>query len=274
MSEEVDARIRELVELYYQTHLIGVLPAKDKEESLKPNLDPEDAKWRLGRVVSAMDIDGLRMLDVGCGMGAMLAQADKVGANVWGVEPDPMWSQIAKIRLPDDQIASGVGEALPFKDGSFDRVTMMTILEHVADPFLTLVEGVRVLRTGGKLLVWVPNYACMWEAHYNLFLPFFLPRSILKWYLVRRGRRTDFLDHINFVTSWGIERMLSRLDVDVENLGQEEWHSAVAGGAKFHSGVAERAFALTSRLKLTWFMRLLGKMGIYTPLVYVCTKRG
>ena len=50
----------------------------------------------------------------------------------------------------------GVGEALPFKDASFEAVISVAVLEHVRDPFACAAELVRVLKPGGKLLCCVP----------------------------------------------------------------------------------------------------------------------
>jgi SAM-dependent methyltransferase len=50
----------------------------------------------------------------------------------------------------------GVGEELPFKDGSFDAVISVSVLEHVRDPFRCAAEIVRVLKPGGRLLCCVP----------------------------------------------------------------------------------------------------------------------
>jgi SAM-dependent methyltransferase len=50
----------------------------------------------------------------------------------------------------------GVGEVLPFKDGTFDGVISMAVLEHVRDPFKCASELKRVLKRGGKLLCCVP----------------------------------------------------------------------------------------------------------------------
>jgi SAM-dependent methyltransferase len=50
----------------------------------------------------------------------------------------------------------GVGEKLPFKDGSFDLVLSLAVLEHVRDPFACARELIRVLKPGGTMLCAVP----------------------------------------------------------------------------------------------------------------------
>jgi ubiquinone/menaquinone biosynthesis C-methylase UbiE len=84
-----------------------------------------------------------RVLDIGCGK---RHYAGYCGAETYvGVD----------IGLLPDVAASAT--ALPFRGGSFDRVVMLDVLEHVADVNLALRECRRVLTRDGLLLILTPN---------------------------------------------------------------------------------------------------------------------
>lgn len=58
-------------------------------------------------------------------------------------------------RYPSTDVL-GVGEALPFKDNSFDAVISLAVLEHVKDPWRCVTEILRVLKPGGEIICCVP----------------------------------------------------------------------------------------------------------------------
>ncbi len=272
MGEVPGGKLRKMIERYHQIHFRGVHPEWGKALWLRGVLDDAEFEWQLRRVQLAIELGGQRVLDIGCGLGGFMSVAQGAAGQIVGIEPDQLAVQIASMRPAGGPLAAGVGEALPFGDASFDRVVMLTVLEHVENTHASLAEAVRVLRRGGELFVWVPNYACLWESHYSMVLPTFLPRAVLKWYLRLRGRRAEYLDHLNFVTVWGLERELARLPVSVRNLGISEWVQAVEGDDSMHSPPALKLFALARRLRLSKVLKVLAKFGIYTPLVYVVTK--
>src|ERR1700710_1921961 len=100
--------------------------------------------------------DGARVLEVGCGTGAVartLAVRPGVG-QVVGLDPSPVFVQRAR------EIAAGVGNlsyvvgggtALPFDDGAFDAVIFHTVLSHIPEVGAALAEAARVTAAGGAL---------------------------------------------------------------------------------------------------------------------------
>lgn len=98
-----------------------------------------------------------RLLDVGCGTGAMLGAAAARGFGVAGVDISDVAIEQARRVAPQSELLVGVAESLPFADGSFDVVSCVGSLEHVADPARAVAEMARVAKPGAQLLIIVPN---------------------------------------------------------------------------------------------------------------------
>jgi SAM-dependent methyltransferase len=106
------------------------------------------------------DLDGDRVLEVGCGTGVicdLLAERPGVAAVV-GVDPSPLFVERARARRPDLRFEVGDGRDLPFEDAGFDTVVFSTTLCHIPGPELALAEARRLLRPGGRLLVYDGDY--------------------------------------------------------------------------------------------------------------------
>lgn len=103
---------------------------------------------------------GARVVDVGCGSGALCRALRSRGAEVTGVECGAEPLQAARLADPDhaDAYVEGVGQALPLGDGELDAVVYSYALHHVPVEYLdaALVEVARVLRPGGLLYVVEP----------------------------------------------------------------------------------------------------------------------
>jgi len=101
---------------------------------------------------------GTRVLDVGCGTGALLSRlVERYQIDGTGIDPSPGMAAVAKGAHPDLAIVSGAAEALPLSDDSFDLVISCLSYHHFADRKQFLAEAKRVLKPGGQLLIAEPN---------------------------------------------------------------------------------------------------------------------
>lgn len=98
---------------------------------------------------------GGRYLDVGCGLGEMVAGMARLGMNAEGVEPSPIAA--GKARVAGLKVFVGMLQEANYPDESFDCVSMYHVLEHTPDPVSILRECCRILKPGGVLVVGVPN---------------------------------------------------------------------------------------------------------------------
>jgi len=110
----------------------------------------------------------LRVLDVGCGNGYVLAQYAKYGANVSGVDLTQTALDLSQKRFAlaglqgDFRLTDG--NALPFDDAVFDIACSMGVLHHIADPRPMIAEMRRVLKPGGRLILML-YYWGSWKYH-------------------------------------------------------------------------------------------------------------
>jgi len=87
---------------------------------------------------------GQSLLEVGCGTGHNLEFFRGLGLRVAGIEPSPAMLKIAAKRLPGVPLLQARAENLPFQDGSFDLVALITVLEFLPEPLQALREAERV----------------------------------------------------------------------------------------------------------------------------------
>jgi ubiquinone/menaquinone biosynthesis C-methylase UbiE len=103
----------------------------------------------------AGDVAGRRVLDAGCGSGALAAPLRERGALVTGADSSAGMLALARERLgpgvPLHQ--ADLGEPLPFPDAAFDDVTASLVLHYLRDWAPVLREFRRVLQPAGRLII-------------------------------------------------------------------------------------------------------------------------
>jgi len=101
----------------------------------------------------------MRVLDVGCGPGALVEElVQRVGAeNVTAVDPAEQFVAAAQARNPGVDVSHASAEALPFGDDGFDAALAQLVVHFMSDPVAGLREMRRVTRRGGVVA------ACVWD---------------------------------------------------------------------------------------------------------------
>jgi SAM-dependent methyltransferase len=93
--------------------------------------------------------EGQRVLDVGCGPGALIAELVERGADVAAADPSPQFVEAARERYPGVDVRQASAEELPFEDRSFDAALAQLVVHFMADPVGGISEMARVTRAGG-----------------------------------------------------------------------------------------------------------------------------
>lgn len=113
---------------------------------------------QLRHIVRKRKPEGGKLLDIGCGFGAVLAEMAKFPEwELSGVEIGDNAIAYARDRVPSATIHEGTVDDVDFEEGSFDCIMMITVLEHVKDPAAVLERITKWLAPGGLLVIQTPH---------------------------------------------------------------------------------------------------------------------
>lgn len=103
-----------------------------------------------------------RILDVGCGMGIDAGEMAKNGHHLVGLEPSRImvakardWLRGCKMKT---YLVQGIGEEMPFKNGSFDKTVCKGALDHFYDPEAAIRRMAEATKKTGEVIIAVTNY--------------------------------------------------------------------------------------------------------------------
>lgn len=171
---------------------------------------------------------GAKVLDLGCGFGAFVIAARRLGLDAYGVELAEFEVDYARKRLAAEfpsvdatrVFLAGDAQRLPYEDADFDAVTMWNVLEHVPDIDRMLAEAKRVLKPGGIMFIICPNYGALApEAHYLVPWPPFLPKRLGPAWLRLWSKNPAYLEGGIFpLTNRQVLRALARQELYVSDL--------------------------------------------------------
>lgn len=136
----------------------------------------EDKYWwfRARRKIVASLIDkflkppgSLKILDIGCGTGREIKFLNKYG-QVKGIDNAKEAIEFCCQSGYKNQVLSAEANNLPYKEESFDLVTVFDLLEHTEDDQVVIQKIKRVLKRGGHAVFTVPAYRFLWGKHDEL----------------------------------------------------------------------------------------------------------
>lgn len=223
----------------------------------------------------------MRILDLGSGYGFLVSHMVESRFDCYGADIDTDACSLAKKLLAihnqnPERIKvctqDGAGYHTGFKDAFFHLIHMHFVVEHVANIDHLFKEISRITKPGGKVYFICPNYLVPYEPHYAVFLLMWFPKSVNRLYLRLRGRNDAFLDSLNPVTP-RIERTMVRHGFEFTRVGDKRWLEAFSSGMTENRAVGlQNLIKLVNLLRLHFLIRLMTKLGFYTPLIYVLEK--
>jgi len=157
----------------YYTHKAPELSALSTARSLQRSIRKSVVRSGLVDILSAPtywrdiwygDQEHARFLDVGCGNGQFAAIMQRMGWDVYGIEPDEQAAVIAKEFL-NAPIHIGNLNTAEYADGEFDLIRLAHVFEHLDDPLRALAKCYRLLKPGGRLIITTPNLASLGHRH-------------------------------------------------------------------------------------------------------------
>ena len=153
--------LKERVRAFWQAHPCGT-KFSDAEMGTREFFERVEAhryakEWHIPDAADFAGARGLKVLEIGCGLGTDGAQFAKAGADYTGIDLTEAAIELARSRFEISGLSGEFrvadAENLDFADDSFDRVYSHGVLHHTPDTARAIREIHRVLKPGGRAIV-------------------------------------------------------------------------------------------------------------------------
>jgi ubiquinone/menaquinone biosynthesis C-methylase UbiE len=157
----IEQSLKERVRSFWQAHPCGTKFA-DAEEGTRAFFEAVEehryrTEWHIPEAAGFDKAKGLRVLEIGCGLGTDGARFARAGANYTGVDLTEAAVSLARRRFEleglQGEFRVADAEGLEFADESFDIVYSHGVLHHTPDGAAAVREVHRVLAPGGRAVV-------------------------------------------------------------------------------------------------------------------------
>ena len=138
--------------------------------------NPANYEYLTTRALQYTSVDNPRILDYGCGYGAVVKYALAKGMDIVGCDPYEGIYRAWYNKATDlhDHLFPMEDYAIPFAENSFDVVVSNQVFEHIADPKHAMAEILRVLKPGAPFITLFPLKDTLYEVHAQLYFVHYL----------------------------------------------------------------------------------------------------
>ena len=167
---------------------------------------------RLNMIVKAAGerIHGL-VLENGCGVGMYVEKLTSLGSRVVGLEYD--LERAIEARVKSDEIINAAGEFIPLPSLTFDLILSHEVIEHVQDDRAAIREMLRLLKPGGRAVIFCPNRGYPFETH-GIFWKgkYYFGNKLFVNYLPR-ALRNKLSPHVRVYSAKDMQKLFDGLNV-------------------------------------------------------------
>lgn len=155
-------------------------------------------------------INGL-VLENGCGVGMYVEKLTGLGCRVIGLEYD--LERAVEARVNSNEIINAAGEFIPLPSSTFDLILSHEVIEHVQSDRAAISEMVRVLKPGGRVVIFCPNRGYPFETH-GVFLngKYYFGNKLFVNYLPR-VLRNKLAPHVRVYSKRDMQKLFDGLNV-------------------------------------------------------------
>ena len=152
-----------------------------------------------------------QILENGCGVGMYVEKLSAFGGRVIGLEYD--LERATEAGINSDEIINAAGEFIPLPSSTFDLILSHEVIEHVQDDRAAIREMIRVLKPGGRIVVFCPNRGYPFETH-GIFWKgkYYFGNKLFINYLPR-ALRNKLAPHVRVYSTSDLQKLFDGLPV-------------------------------------------------------------
>lgn len=177
---------------YHQTYITHVEPDALNPQAYYEKMKKSTRIWadRFSRLLTGKET----VLDIGCSTGHFMDMVKEKTSKIYGYELNQKEIEFCKNILKLDVSDKPLEER--FSEGTFDYITMIYVLEHIADPKKFLLSIKKLLKPKGKLVVLVPN----------------MDDALVNFYDIPEFRSFYYcIEHLFYYNRWTIKRLFDNV---------------------------------------------------------------